>query len=97
MDGPGPVAFRVNVDLGALRRARVNPFINFGLWDDPVVYARYYAGDIGVLNNLWAQDPLYNPYEGARYLKERIDSYLSRGIYVAPERAQARASLPDSV
>jgi predicted amidohydrolase len=97
VDGPGPVAFRVNIDLGALRRARANPFVNLGLWDDPVVYARHYAGDVGVPNNLWAKDPLYNPYEGARCLKERIDSYLARGIYVAPERAQSRASLPDSV
>ena len=97
VDGPGPVAFRVNVDLGALRRARANPFVNLGLWDDPAVYARHYSADVGLPNDLWAKDPLFNPYEGARCLKERIESYLARGIYVAPEHAQARASLPDSV
>jgi len=97
VDGPGPVAFRVNLDLGALRRARANPFVNLALWDDPAVYAEHYRGDFGLRNELWAKDPLSNPYEGARLMRERIDDYLARGIYVPPERALARASLPDSV
>jgi predicted amidohydrolase len=97
VDGPGPVAFRVGIDLAALRRARANPFTNLALWDDPVVYARAYAGDIGLPNDLWAGDPQVNPYAGGRELKRRIESYLARGIYVAPGQAQARASLPDSV
>jgi predicted amidohydrolase len=97
VDGPGPVAFRVAIDLAALRRARANPFTNLALWDDPAVYARAYAGDIGLPNDLWAGDPQVNPYAGGRELKRSIESYLARGIYVAPGQAQARASLPDSV
>jgi predicted amidohydrolase len=97
VDGPGPVAFRVAIDLASLRRARANPFTNLAIWDDPAVYARAYAGDVGLPNDLWAGDPQVNPYAGGRELKRRIDDYVARGIYVAPGRAAARASLPDSV
>lgn len=97
VDGPGPVAFRVAIDLAALRRTRANPLLNLALWDDPVVYARAYAGDVGLPNDLWAGDPQVNPYAGAQQLRRRIDSYVARGIYVAPGVAAARASLPDSV
>jgi len=97
VDGPGPVAFRVAIDLSALRRARANPFTNLALWDDPAVYARAYAGDVGLPNDLWAGDPQVNPYSGGRELKRRIEGYLARGIYVAPGQPSARASLPDSV
>jgi predicted amidohydrolase len=97
VDGPGPVAFRVNVDLGALRRARANPFINYALWDDPAVYADVYAGDVGLPNDLWAGDPQVNPYLGAAQIRRRIDDYLSRSIYVAPGVAPTRATIPDAV
>ncbi len=97
VDGPGPVAFRVAIDLASLRRARANPFTNLALWDDPAVYARAYAGDVGLANDLWAGDPQVNPYAGGRELKRRIDDYVARGIYVAPGQAAARTSLPDSV
>ncbi len=97
VDGPGPVAFRVGIDLAALRRARANPFTNLALWDDPAVYAQVYAGDVGLPNDLWAGDPQVNPYSGARELKRRIEGYLARGIYVAPDQTASRASLPDSV
>ncbi len=97
VDGPGPVAFRVAIDLAALRRARANPLTNLALWDDPAVYAAAYSGDVGLPNDLWAGDPQVNPYAGGRELKRRIEGYLERGIYVAPGRPAARASLPDSV
>jgi len=97
VDGPGPVAFRVNIDLAALRRARANPFVNLGLWDDPAVYANVYAGDVGLPNDLWAGDPQVNPYSGARELKRRIEGYLERGIYVAPGAAPTRSTIPDAV
>jgi predicted amidohydrolase len=97
VDGPGPVAFRVAIDLASLRRARANPFTNLALWDDPAVYASAYAGDVGLPNDLWAGDPQVNPYAGGRELKRRIDDYVARGIYVAPGTVAARASLPDSV
>lgn len=96
VDGPGPVAFRVAIDLTALRRHRANPFRNLALWDDPHAYAQAYARDVGLPNDLWAGDPQVNPYAGGRQLKRRIDSYLERGIYVAPGQS-ARLSLPDSV
>jgi predicted amidohydrolase len=97
VDGPGPVAFRVGIDLAALRRARGNPLVNLSLWDDPVVYARHYGGDVGLPNDIWDGDPLVNPYAGARQLRERIASYVARGVYVPPGRPASRASLPDSV
>jgi predicted amidohydrolase len=97
VDGPGPVAFRVNVDLGALRRARANPFVHYALWDDPTVYADVYAGDVGLPNDIWAGDPQVNPYLGAAQLKRRIDDYVARGIYVAPGAVPTRATIPDAV
>jgi predicted amidohydrolase len=97
VDGPGPVAFRVNVDLGALRRARANPFVHQALWDDPVVYADVYAGRVGLPNDLWAGDPQVNPYLGAAQLRRCIDDYLARSIYVAPGVEPTRATIPDAV
>jgi predicted amidohydrolase len=97
VDGPGPVAFRVGVDLAALRRARANPRRNFALWDDAGLYAAHYAAEVGLPNDLWAGDPLTNPYAGASALRACISRYLERGIYVAPGQARARMSLPDSV
>ena len=97
VDGPGPVAFRVNVDLGALRRARANPFVNLGLWDDPAAYVHDYSADVGLANDLWAEHPLVNPYADATCLKSKINSYLERGIYIRPEQGALRGSIPDSV
>ena len=97
VDGPGPVAFRVNIDLRALRRARANPFVNLALWDDPSVYADVYAGDVGLPNDLWSGDPQVNPYLGAVQLKQRIEHYLARGIYVAPGVTPTRTTVPDAV
>ena len=97
VDGPGPVAFRVGIDLAALWRARTNPFSNYAIWDDPEVYVRHYQGDVGLPNELWAGDPLKNPYLGAAALKLRIETYLQRGIYVGPTAPVRRASIPDSV
>jgi len=97
VDGPGPVAFRVGIDLAALRRARANPLQNLALWDDPRIYAASYAGDVGLPNDLWAGDPNVNPYAGAKELRRRIDSYLERGVYVAPGKPRTHASIPDSV
>jgi predicted amidohydrolase len=96
VDGPGPVAFRVNIDLAALRRARANPLANLALWDDPVVYAGVYAGDVGLPNDLWAGDPAVNPYSGARQIVRRIDDYLARGIYARAED-DARLTVPDAI
>jgi deaminated glutathione amidase len=97
VDGPGPVAFRVAIDLAALRRARQNPFTNLALWDDPAVYAQAYSGDVGLPNDLWSGDPAVNPYASARELRRRISSYLDRGVYVAPAVPNARSTIPDAV
>lgn len=98
-DGPGPVAWRVQLDLAALRRARRNPSANIALWDDQSVYALHYRGDVGMPGNLWAKDPLVNPYSGAAKVIERIDDYVSRGIYTAPsdEVRKAADNLPDTM
>jgi predicted amidohydrolase len=97
VDGPGPVAFRVNIDLAALRRARADANVNLGLWDEPAVYRKHYGADVGLPNDLWSGDPKVNPYSGAKQLQARIATYLQRGIYVAPSAPMTRASIPDSV
>jgi hypothetical protein len=66
------------------------------LWDDPVVYAGVYAGDVGLPNDLWAGDPAVNPYSGARQIVRRIDDYLARGIYARAED-DARLTVPDAI
>jgi hypothetical protein len=91
------VAFRVNVDLGALRRARANPFVHLALWDDPAVYADIYAERVGLPNDLWAGDPRVNPYLGAAQIRRCIDDYVARSIYVAPGSEPTRATIPDAV
>lgn len=97
VDGPGPVAFRVNIDLAALRRARANPLANLALWDDPTVYAHLYAGDVGLPNDLWTGDPNVNPYAGARQIVNRIEDYLARGIYLPATEELARRTVPDAI
>lgn len=98
-DGPGPVAWRVELDLAALRRLRRNPSANIALWDDPSVYAAQYRNDVGMPGNLWAGDPLENPYRGAAKVRERIGDYLARGIYTRPGEALRKAAdnLPDTM
>lgn len=98
-DGPGPVAWRVELDLAALRRARRNPAANIPLWDDASVYAAQYRADVGMPSNLWDGDPLVNPYVGARQVVARVKDYLDRGIYTAPSRAVRKAAdnVPDTM
>jgi hypothetical protein len=91
------VAFRVNIDLAALRRARANPLANLALWDDPTVYAHLYAGDVGLPNDLWAGDPNVNPYAGARQIVSRIEDYLARGIYLPATEELTRRTVPDAI
>lgn len=83
-DGPGPIVLRGHVDLVALRRMRANPRTNLAIWSDAAAYADAYSAQVGFPSNLWAQKPYENPYLGARALREVIDDYLKRGIYVAP-------------
>jgi predicted amidohydrolase len=98
-DGPGPVAWRVELDLAALRRARRNPAANIALWDDQSVYAAHYRADVGMPGNLWTGDPHVNPYVGAAKVRERVEDYVARGIYTAPNRAVRKAAdnLPDTM
>jgi len=84
VDGPGPVVFRGHIDLTALRRARSNPRSNFMLWNDPGTYATNYSPNIGFPSNGWTGDPYDNPYIGANLLREVIDGYIEKGIYIAP-------------
>ncbi|MFT7266459.1 MAG: putative amidohydrolase, partial [Halioglobus sp.] len=98
-DGPGPVAWRVELDLAALRRARRNPSAQIALWDDQSVYAAHYRGDVGMPGNLWNKDPLVNPYNGATKVRERVEDYVARGIYTAPSQRVLKAAdnLPDTM
>ena len=95
-DGPGPLAFRAAVDLIALRRARMNPFNNFALWDEPAAYADHYLKSVGMPNDLWAGDPLQNPYAGVRVILETLKDYQRRGIFVAPPEA-VDGGIPDAI
>lgn len=84
VDGPGPVVLRGHVDLAALRRHRADPRNNMALWNDHVAYEALYNGKVGFPSNLWTGDPYENPYLGANKLRDVIDDYTARGIYVAP-------------
>ncbi|MEM7704302.1 MAG: nitrilase-related carbon-nitrogen hydrolase [Pseudomonadota bacterium] len=95
-DGPGACILTGTIDLKALRRARANAMTNLPLWDDPEVYAHAYAGDVGLPNNLWGDDPMENPYVGLGPLKERIKSFYERGIFVRPAGMDGDAVPPSS-
>jgi predicted amidohydrolase len=98
-DGPGPVAWRVELDLAALRRARANPSTNLLLWDDDSVYAEHYRGDVGMPGNLWTGDPLVNPYIGAKQIAKRIANFVERGIFIPPSHRSIDSvkSIPDTM
>jgi predicted amidohydrolase len=83
-DSSGACVLTGTVDLKALRRARSDAMAHLPLWDDPEVYADIYAGEFGLENNLWGDDPQVNPYVGFLPLKERLESYYERGIFVRP-------------
>ena len=95
-DGPGGCILTGNIDLKALQRARANPLTNLPLWDDPEVYAHIYAGEVGLPNNLWGADPLDNPYVGFGPLKERLESYYARGVFVRPAGVDPDAPVTSS-
>jgi len=98
-DGPGPVAWRVELDLAALRRARRNPSAQIALWDDQSVYAAHYRADVGMPSNLWVDEPLVNPYKGAAQVIARIKDYVERGIYTPPAEKVLKAAdnVPDTM
>lgn len=95
-DGPGGCILTATVDLKALQRARANALTNLPLWDDPEVYAPIYAGEVGLPNNLWGPDPLDNPYVGFGPLKERLESYYARGVFVRPSGVDPDAPVTSS-
>ena len=95
-DGPGGCILTGTIDLKALQRARANPMTNLPLWDDPEVYAHIYAGEVGLPNNLWGPDPLENPYIGFGPLKERLDSFYARGVFVRPSGVDPNAPVTSS-
>jgi len=84
VEGPGATPLVGALDMGALRRARENLKANLGAWDDPVVYQNQYKAELGLPNNLWADDPLGNPYEDFVQLNKVIDLYNRNGIFVPP-------------
>lgn len=95
-DGPGGCILTGTIDLKALQRARANPMTNLPLWDDPEVYAHIYAGEVGLPNNLWGPDPLENPYIGFLPLKERLESFYARGVFVRPSGVDPNAPVTSS-
>ncbi len=95
-DGPGACILTGTVDLRALQRARSNAVANLAMWDDPEVYADVYAGEVGLPNNLWGPDPMKNPYVGFGPLKERLESYYDRGVFVRPAGVDPNAGVTSS-
>ena len=91
LDTPGAATLTGTVDLLALRRARQNAHHNFPIWDDPSVYIKDYAADVGLQNNLGSGDPLENPYRGMRPLRKVLESYYDRGIFVPPAVPSSRS------
>lgn len=83
-DGPGALPLQGSIDLKALRTARRNAKANLLIWDDPVVYQAAYNAGRGLPNNLWAGDPVVNPYEQMAQIKAVIESYNRDGVYTLP-------------
>lgn len=83
-DGPGALPLQGSIDLKALRTARRNAKANLLIWDDPVVYQAAYNAGRGLPNNLWAGDPVVNPYEQMAQIKAVIKSYNRDGVYTLP-------------
>ncbi len=92
-DGSGPCILTSSIDLRALRRARADGLAHLPLWDDPDVYAHVYAGEVGLPNNLWGPDPMENPYIGFGPLKERLQSYYDRRIFIPPDGVDPNAPI----
>ncbi|MBL8629359.1 MAG: hypothetical protein JNM81_07010 [Rhodospirillaceae bacterium] len=82
-DTAGQVPLAGTIDLNALRAARADIQANVMLWDEPLVYAADYAASPrGLPNNIWASDPMGNPYAGGAEIKKVIDGYMREGIFV---------------
>ncbi len=95
-DGPGAVPLQGSIDLKALRHARANAQSNLVMWDDSVVYEGAYNAGGGLPNNLWADDPVVNPYEKMAQLKKVIEGYNADGVFVRPEDGAANATLDNA-
>ena len=83
-DTSGKVGFNVSIDLAALRRHRANPAANMLIWDDPRAYAHIYGQGYGLPNDLWAGDPLNNPYIGFKQMRKVLERYYAEGVYLKP-------------
>lgn len=95
-DGPGALPLQGSIDLKALRHARANAKSNLAIWDDSVVYEAAYNAGNGLPNNLWAGDPVVNPYEKFAQLKKVIAGYNAKGVFVQPNDGAANASLDNA-
>ena len=97
VDGPGAVPLVGSLDMKALRRARADIKANLAAWDDPVVYAHKYAEERGLANDLWADDPMGNPYENAEQIKKVIDIYQRDKVYIPAQNAGAEPAIDQSM
>tara|TARA_B110000438_G_scaffold140486_1_gene135676 strand:- start:5026 stop:7023 length:1998 start_codon:yes stop_codon:yes gene_type:complete len=97
VDGPGAVPLVGSLDLKALRRARADIKTNLAAWDDAVVYAHKYAEERGLGNDLWADDPMGNPYEDAIQIKKVIDIYQRDKVYIPPADAGFAPTIDQSM
>jgi predicted amidohydrolase len=95
-DGPGALPLQGSIDLKALRHARANAKNNLVIWDDPLVYQAAYNAGRGLPNNLWADDPVVNPYEKMAQLRKVIDGYNTSGVFVKPSDGAANAALDNA-
>lgn len=97
VDGPGAVPLVGSLDMKALRRARADITSNLAAWDDPVVYAQHYAGERGIANDVWAENPMVNPYEDAAEIKKVIETYKRDGVYIPPSDGGAEPAIDQSM
>jgi predicted amidohydrolase len=97
VDGPGAVPLVGSLDMKALRRARADIKTNLAAWDDPVVYAHKYAEERGLANDLWADDPMGNPYEDAAQIKKVIEIYKRDKVYIPPSDAGSGEPIDQSM
>lgn len=97
VDGPGAVPLVGSLDMMALRRARADIKSNLVAWDDSVVYAHKYAAERGIENDVWAGDPMVNPYEDGAEIKKMIDIYQRDNVYIRPAGASDKPVIDQSM
>jgi len=96
-DSPGAVPLVGSLDLKSLRRSRNEITSNLSLWDNPSVYADSYSKNRGLPNDIWAEDPMKNPYENSCEINKVLEIYKQERIYIEPEDSKGQPVIDQSM